>query len=608
MASVSPTGDHVRIVEVGPRDGLQNITTPILTATKISLIQRLHSAGLRAIEVTSAVSPKAVPQLADNQKVLSHGVVKDLISQDNLRLPVLVPNRKGLELAMKLGVKEVAVFVSATEGFSKANTNCTVEEGLARAKVVAGIAKGKGMQVRGYISCIFHDPYDGPTPEAAVLHGVRGLLAMGCYEVSLGDTVGIGAAADVQRLLKYLFHHGIPAEKLAGHFHDTYGQAVSNVWTAFELGLRTFDSSVAGLGGCPFAPGAKGNVASEDLVYLFERAGVQTGVSLLDLVRTGSWISEQLKRENGSRVGAALARKHGFATPRAPPVERQHEGGKMVWSPTSDRFEGLQILRSGPNVKIVLNRSKNGNTLTASIITNLTGFFARVATDGTITRIVLTANGKFFCTGMDLGNHSSVARSTSASTEQFQRLTRLFEAIDTAPQVTIAAINGPAFGGGVGLAFACDIRIGVANSTFTLSEVKLGLCAATISKYVLREWGPSFGREAMLTARPIKLAELLSLGIVSKVVESPDMLDSAADELLQGLKHAAPRASTLSKKLVIASQNKEGEQSQTEYIEEAFGEMMAPGGESEFGLKEFQAGRRAIDWDVYVMAKGKAKL
>ncbi|KAH8621959.1 hypothetical protein IG631_23354 [Alternaria alternata] len=151
MASVSPTGDHVRIVEVGPRDGLQNITTPVPTATKISLIQRLHSAGLRAIEVTSAVSSKAVPQLADNQKVLSHGVVKDLISQDNLRLPVLVPNRKGLELAMKLGVKEVAVFVGATEGFSKANTNCTVEEGLARAKVVAGIAKGKGMQVRGCV-------------------------------------------------------------------------------------------------------------------------------------------------------------------------------------------------------------------------------------------------------------------------------------------------------------------------------------------------------------------------------------------------------------------------------------------------------------------------
>lgn len=430
---------------------------------------------------------------------------------------------------------------------------------------------------------------------------------MGCYEISLGDTVGIGAAADVQRLLKYLFENGVPSEKLAGHFHDTYGQAVSNAWTAFGLGLRVFDSSVAGLGGCPFAPGAKGNVASEDLVYLFERAGVSTGVDLPKLVQTGAWISQQLKRENGSRVGAALSRKHD-PSPSASTLTTPTTESNIAWDPVTDQVDGLNILRSGPNVKIILDRPKNGNSLTIPMITALTDFFTRVATDNTVSRILLTATGKFFCTGMDLGKDSSVARSATASTQQFDRLTRLFEAIDAAPQVTIAAVNGPAFGGGVGLAFACDIRIGVKTATFTLSEVKLGLAAATISRYVLREWGPAFTREAMLTARPVSFPQLLSLGIVSNMVDGTELLDSAADELLQQLKRAAPRASALSKDLVRASQNKEGGKSQTKRISEVFEEMMAPGGESEFGLREFQAGRRDVDWDGYVMGKGKAKL
>lgn len=431
---------------------------------------------------------------------------------------------------------------------------------------------------------------------------------MGCYEVSLGDTVGVGGAADVRRLLNFLFDHGISAEKLAGHFHDTYGQAVSNVWTAYELGVRTFDSSVAGLGGCPFAPGAKGNVASEDLVYLFERAGVETGVDLPKLVQTGSWISDQLGKENSSRVGTALARKHGLTNPGVTPTESRKQRSMFAWCPIADQIDDLKVLRSGPNIKIILDRPGNGNSLTLSMITGLTKLFKRVATDNTVTRILLTANGRFFCTGMDLGKDSSVARSATASFEQFHRLSRLFEAIDSAPQVTIAAVNGPAFGGGTGLAFACDIRIGVENATFTLSEVKLGLCAATISKYVLREWGPAFTREAMLTARPVTVSELRSLGIVSRTVTVQDALDTTAHELLQSLKRCAPRGSALSKNLVRAGQNQGGEKPQSEIIREAFTEMMAPGGESEFGLREFQAGRRDIDWDTYAMGNGKAKL
>ncbi|KAF2824420.1 aldolase [Ophiobolus disseminans] len=610
------TNRSVRIVEVGPRDGLQNIPKAIPTAVKIELIERLRATGLREIEVTSAVSPKAIPQLADNQTLLSHSSIQALIGQPSTRMPVLVPNVRGLELAMKHGVKEVAVFVSATEGFSKANTNCTVEEGLRRAGEVAVLAIKSGVQVRGYvalyvcqyvlrvncryISCIFEDPFDGPTPEAAVLHVVRKQLEMGCYEVSLGDTLGAGTAADVKRLFTYLYDNGIPAERLAGHFHDTYGQAVSNAWMAFQLGVRAFDSSVGGLGGCPYAPGAKGNVATEDLVYLFERAGISTGVNLQKLAETGQWISQQLGKPNDSRVGAALARKSTTASTTISKLSTKI----LEWRPLPTQTEGLQILRSGLNIKITLNRPKNGNALTIPMIHALTTFFECAATDTTISRIAVTATGKFFCTGMDLGKESAVAKNDKASTDQFNRLSRLFEAISNAPQVTIAAVNGPAFGGGVGLAFACDIRIGAADATFTLSEVKLGLAPATISKYVAREWGPAFTREAMLSGRPVGFAQLLSLGFVSRMV-SKDELDGALDEYMLNLRVAAPRASSLVKELVRASQ--EGG-SQDERIKIVFEEMMRPGRESEFGLGEFQAGRRDVDWDAFVERRGRAKL
>ncbi|KAH7385812.1 hypothetical protein BKA66DRAFT_76162 [Pyrenochaeta sp. MPI-SDFR-AT-0127] len=606
------TQSTVRIMEVGPRDGLQNIAKSIPTATKIELIERLRATGLTQIELTSAVSPKAIPQLADNQKLLSHHGVQALIAQPSNRMPVLVPNRKGLELALQHGVKEVAVFVSATEGFSKANTNCTVEEGLRRAGEVAAVAIRAGVQVRGYISCIFEDPFDGPTPEAAVLHVAQRLLEAGCYEISLGDTLGAGTAADVRRLFSYLYEHGIPAHKLAGHFHDTYGQAVSNAWTAFQLGVRVFDSSVGGLGGCPYAPGAKGNVATEDLVYLFERAGVSTGVDLQKLSETGAWISEKLGKVNDSRVGAALTGKHeprrSSSSSSSPSALMQGTDKVMDWVALPIRTDGLQIYRSGVNVKIVLDRPKNGNALTAPMIANITEFFENASADKTITRIALTARGKFFCTGMDLGQDSAVARDEKASDNQFHRLTRLFEAISEAPQVTIAAVNGPAFGGGVGLAFACDVRIGTADATFSLSEVKLGLSPATISKYVIREWGPAFTREAMLSGRPVPFPQLLSLGFVTKMVENQQGLDRALDQYLLQLRAAAPRASTLVKDLVRASEPGTTKGAQAASIKTIFKEMMHPGAESAHGLREFQAGRRNIDWDAFTLKTLKAKL
>ncbi|KAJ5211594.1 uncharacterized protein N7498_003240 [Penicillium cinerascens] len=360
----------VRIVEVGPRDGLQNIRDSIPTATKLELIRRLESTGLSTIELTSVVSSRAIPQLADCRDVLESSVVKRLISKSHLRLPVLVPNIKGLDIAIRHSIKEIAVFVSATEGFSKANINCTVEQGIERARDVASLALKSNIAVRGYVSCIFADPYTGPTPLAAVLRCVKELLDAGCYEVSLGDTLGVGSPLNIRTLLIYLLNNGIPLEKLAGHFHDTYGQAVANVWEAYSHGMRVFDSSVASLGGCPFAEGAKGNAASEDLVYMFHNAGISTGVDLSKLVETGVWISEQLSRTNSSRAGTALA-----ATSKATlnAKSRPSKNSSLPWNFVSET-ERAQLHRSS----VILNRPKSGNVLTASVISDLTS----VVTDG----------------------------------------------------------------------------------------------------------------------------------------------------------------------------------------------------------------------------------
>lgn len=301
----------VRIVEVGPRDGLQNFKTAIPTSTKVELVSRLRNTGLRTIELTSLVSPRAVPQLADAQQLLSNREIQDSLQDDHIHHPVLVPNMKGLDRALELGVREIAVFVSASEGFSRANINCSLDEGLSRSRQVARKALEAGLSVRGYVSCIFACPFDGPISPDMVSRVVKGLLDMGCYEVSLGDTLGVGTVVHVQSLLEHLQNSGVPMDRLAGHFHDTYGQAISNVWAAYQCGVRVFDSSVAGLGGCPYCPGAKGNAATEDVVFLFDQAGIETGVHLGQLALVGAWISAELSIPNGSRAGAALAAKQG---------------------------------------------------------------------------------------------------------------------------------------------------------------------------------------------------------------------------------------------------------------------------------------------------------
>ena len=295
--------EQVRIVEVGPRDGLQNEKQNVATAIKLELIERLAAAGLRDIEVTSFVSPKWVPQMADQVDVM-----RGLRRRRDVNYPVLTPNLKGFEAAVAEGASEVAVFAAASEGFSQKNINCSIDESIDRFVPVLDAAKRQGVKVRGYVSCVVACPYDGAIAPKQVAHVASRLHDLGCYEVSLGDTIGVGTPASVLRMLDAVAAR-VPADRLAGHYHDTYGMAAANVHASYEFGLRVFDSSVAGLGGCPYAKGATGNVATEDIVYLLHGLGASTGIDLDALVDCGAWISAQLGRDNGSRVGRAVLAK-----------------------------------------------------------------------------------------------------------------------------------------------------------------------------------------------------------------------------------------------------------------------------------------------------------
>jgi len=296
---------RVRIVEVGPRDGLQNEARSVPAAVKIELIERLAEAGLTAIEATAFVSPKWVPQMADNAQVMA-GIRK----RPGVAYPVLVPNLQGFEAAAAAGAEEIAVFGAASEAFSRKNINCSIEESLARFDPVAAAAKAKGIRVRGYISCVVGCPYQGEVAPDAVAGVAERLLAMGCYEISLGDTIGVGTPRKVQAMLRAVAAR-VPMERLAVHCHDTYGQALANIYAALELGVAVMDSSVAGLGGCPYAKGASGNVATEDVVYMLNGMGITTGVDLDKLAAAGRYICGELGRAPVSKVAQALAAKAG---------------------------------------------------------------------------------------------------------------------------------------------------------------------------------------------------------------------------------------------------------------------------------------------------------
>lgn len=292
---------YVRIVEVGPRDGLQNEKAIVPLAVKVELIDRLSDTGLSVIEAGAFVSPKWVPQMADTAEVLA-GIRR----RPGVAYPVLVPNTRGLEQAIASGVEEIAIFGAASEAFSAKNINCTIAESLDRFRPVAEAALTQGIRVRGYVSCVLGCPYQGEVPVAEVARVSKALLDLGCYEISLGDTIGVGTAGKARALISQV-SDVVPLEKLAVHFHDTYGQALANIHACLEAGVAVVDASVAGLGGCPYAKGASGNVATEDVVYLLNGLGIDSGVDLKALAATGDWISGTLGRANGSKTGSALA-------------------------------------------------------------------------------------------------------------------------------------------------------------------------------------------------------------------------------------------------------------------------------------------------------------
>ncbi len=291
--------EEIKVVEVGPRDGLQNETALVAVETKVALIDRLSASGLSAIEAGSFVSPKWVPQMADTAQVL--GAIR---RAPGVAYPVLVPNLKGLELARRARVGEVAVFSAASESFSRRNTNCSVEESLARAGAVAAAATAAGIRVRGYVSCALGCPYEGRIAPRQVAAVAARLFRLGCYEVSLGDTIGVGTPVAAQAMVECVAA-SVPADRLAVHFHDTCGQALANILACLERGIGVVDCAVAGLGGCPYAPGATGNVATEDVLYMLHGCGVHTGVDLDLVIEAGHFISKAIGKRPVSRVSMA---------------------------------------------------------------------------------------------------------------------------------------------------------------------------------------------------------------------------------------------------------------------------------------------------------------
>ena len=301
LETMSALPAQVRIVEVGPRDGLQNEKAIVATAAKIELIDRLSATGLQSIEATSFVSPKWVPQLADAADVFA-GITR----RPSVAYPVLVPNERGYERALAVGAREVAVFTAASEAFNRRNINASIDESIERFVPVLERARSDGVRVRGYVSTVLGCPYQGEVPLDDVVRVARRLHALGCYEISLGDTIGVGTPARARAMLRAVAAE-VPMPALAIHFHDTYGQALANILACLEEGVAVIDSAVSGVGGCPYAKGASGNVASEDVVYMLHGLGIGTGVDLDTLAETGRWLAGLLGRDTGSKAGRALA-------------------------------------------------------------------------------------------------------------------------------------------------------------------------------------------------------------------------------------------------------------------------------------------------------------
>jgi hydroxymethylglutaryl-CoA lyase len=295
---------NIKIVEVGPRDGLQNEKEIVPTDIKLIFIQKLIDSGLRVIEASSFVSPKWVPQMADHELIINQ-----LPQSTSVQFPVLVPNIKGFENAMRSSVKDIAVFAAASETFSQKNINRSIADSLKEFTAITQLAISQGIRVRGYVSCVLGCPYEGKVALSQVVTVAKALYAAGCHEISLGDTIGVGTPVAAKLMLKAVMSE-IPISKLAIHFHDTYGQALANIFSCLDLGISTMDSSVAGLGGCPYAKGATGNVATEEVIYMLHGMGLKTGIDLEKLIQAGEYICHYLKKPNRSKVAIATLAKN----------------------------------------------------------------------------------------------------------------------------------------------------------------------------------------------------------------------------------------------------------------------------------------------------------
>lgn len=436
-----------------------------------------------------------------------------------------------------------------------------------------------------------------------MLRVVQRFLDMGCYEVALGDTLGVGTAYDTNKLLETLLKH-VPAEKLAGHFHDTYGQAVANVLQSYKMGIRTFDSSVAGLGGCPYAKGAKGNLATEDLVYTLENSGISTGIDLDKLVETGEWISRQLGVPNSSRVGCALwakAQQSQKSSPaEIPSLPSTATQSSRAWLLVEETAH-YRATQCESTLKITLTRASKGNALTDDMLDDLTKLFRDLPQNSSVFHVVLESEGKFFCTGMDLSGSTKLFDKSDES-RYYQKVFDLYEAIDRVPQTTIAKISGPCYGGGVGLGFVCDVRLVSPEARWTMSEVKIGVTPAIISKFMVREWGPSFAREAMISGREVRPEELERIGAIHTLSENTAALDIAMDSYLDRLEACAPRSAATCKDLVRLAWMNAGGQEQALKIEKTFAAMLAPASEGEFGIGQFQKKVRKVNWRQFWMS------
>eukprot|EP00761_Pharyngomonas_kirbyi_P011647 gb/GECH01011673.1/.p1 GENE.gb/GECH01011673.1/~~gb/GECH01011673.1/.p1 ORF type:complete len:382 (+),score=93.82 gb/GECH01011673.1/:1-1146(+) len=345
---------YVKIVEVGPRDGLQNEKMIVPAEIKIQLVDRLANSGLSVIEPTSFVSAKWVPQMGD-----AASVYRGINKKRNTSYPALVPNMKGLEKALDCNVKEIAVFAAASNSFSKKNINATIEESLKRYEEVVKEALNNNVKVRGYVSCVAGCPYEGNISPKAVAEVTNEMVKMGCYEVSLGDTIGVGTPGSIRQMLDSVLHHPnyqTEKEKLAVHFHNTYGQALPNIFTSLDMGIRALDSSVAGLGGCPYAKGASGNVPTEDVVYMLEGMGYKTGVNLDKLISAGDFISKYIGRENQSKVATAMLAKR-ESSKKSPSSSRSRR------SPVSDKGEDISV----PSAEDGNSNTVNSNLRTSSL-------------------------------------------------------------------------------------------------------------------------------------------------------------------------------------------------------------------------------------------------